>query len=74
MKLYNKLMFSKFEENGCLLPFDIAYDPQLASMIRKNLLLHVHVKTTITLKRETARSKAMPTVFRNPTHCQNPEV
>lgn len=67
-------MFNKFEENGCLLPFDIFYDPQLAPMIRRNLLLHVHIKATVTLKRETACSKAISTVFRNPTLCQNPEV
>lgn len=67
-------MFSKFEENGCFLPFDIAYDRQLAPKIRRNLLLHVHIKATLTLKRETAGSKEMSTAFRNPTRCQNPEV
>jgi len=67
-------MFSKFEKNGCFLPFNIAYDPQLAPMIRRNLRLHVHIKATVTLKRETASSKAMSMVFRNPTRCQNPEV
>jgi len=65
-------MFSKFEENWCLLPFDIAYNPQLPPIIRRNLLLHVHIKATITLKKETARSKEIPTVFHNATRCQNP--
>jgi len=27
-------MFSRFEENGCLLPSNILYDPQMAPMIR----------------------------------------
>jgi hypothetical protein len=67
-------MFSKSEENGCLLPSDILYDPQMAPMIRQTLLLHVHIKATITLKKEATRSKANSTVFRNPTLCQNPEV
>jgi hypothetical protein len=65
-------MFNKSEENVCLLPSDILHDPQMAPMIRWNLLFHVHIKATLTLKKEAARSKANSTVFRNPTLCQNP--
>lgn len=64
----------KIRKNGSLLPFDIAYDPQLAPMIRRNLTLNVLIKATLTLKRETASSKAIWTVFRKHTLCQTPEV
>ena len=43
-------------------------------MIMRNLQLHVHIKATVTLKKETASFKAISTVFRNATRCQNPEA
>jgi hypothetical protein len=45
----------------------------MSPKFRRNLLLHVHVMATVTLKREAAHSKVKSTVTGNPTRLQNPE-